>query len=327
MIICEQVNNNLYLGKDEAMFGLSMFNVRCIKAGLKIMKNHSLFRKAIMTFGCVVFMFSAHGANAQTQNSQEVIPELPEPIQNLANEGAQIRYLGRDLGVDGWIAIKNGREQYFYVLPNGQAFLSGILFDNKGKAITHEQVRRLQAQGDETINSLAANNAYEAAQAEEKKEKYEFKTPSEQLYWDVENSNWIPVGLAGTPLLYAFVDPQCPHCHRMMGALREQIEAGKVQVRLIPVGLKQETKAQAAFLLASPDPATTWWRHLDDVKKLPAKQEIGTQGVERNLMVMTTWKLNATPLVIYRGKDQKVKIIQGNPKDIEDLINDLGARS
>ncbi|MDH5721722.1 MAG: thiol:disulfide interchange protein DsbG [Alphaproteobacteria bacterium] len=288
--------------------------------------NNTLFSpKSILMLGFAAFMFAA--APVAAQDTQEVIPELPEPIQNLVNEGAQIRYLGRDLGVDGWIAVKNGREQFFYVLPSGQAFLSGILFDGKGKAITHEQVRRLQAQGDETINALAADNAYEAEQAEERKQKYEFKTPSEQLYWDVENSNWIPVGLAGTPVLYAFVDPQCPHCHRMMSALREQIEAGKAQVRLIPVGLRPETKSQAAFLLASPDPAQTWWRHLDDIKKLPAKQEISTQGVERNLMVMTTWKLSATPLVVYRGKDQKVKIIQGNPKDIEALINDLGARS
>lgn len=289
------------------------------------MKKFFFSPKSILTLGFAAMMFVASPAVAQ--DAQEVIPELPDPIQNLVNEGAQIRYLGRDLGFDGWIAVKNGREQYFYVLPNGQAFLSGILFDGKGKAITHQQVQRLQAQGDETLNALAANDPYEAARAEEQSQKYEFKTPSEQLYWDVENSNWIPVGQAGTPLLYAFIDPQCPHCHRMMSELREHIEGGKVQVRMIPVGARPETQAQAAYLLASPDPATTWWRHLDEVKVLPAKQEIGTQGVERNLMVITTWKLTATPLVVYRGKDQKVKIIQGTPKDIAALIADLGARS
>ena len=113
----------------------------------------------------------------------------------------------------------------------------------------------------------------------------------------------------------------------MMSALRPYIEKSKVQVRLIPVGLSPQTKSQASFLLAAPDPAETWWRHLDEVQELPAKQEISTQGVERNLLVMTTWKLSSTPLVIYRGKDQKVKIIQGNPKDVETLIADLGARS
>tara|TARA_B100001989_G_C24545543_1_gene470500 strand:- start:1190 stop:2068 length:879 start_codon:yes stop_codon:yes gene_type:complete len=288
--------------------------------------THSLSRLVLLTFGALALMVPSYSALAQDM-TQESVPELPEPLQNLANEGAQIRFLGRDQGLDGWIAIKNGREQYFYVLPNRQAFVSGILFDAKGNAVTHDQVRRLQAQGDGTLSALAADDPYETARTEDKKQQYEFKTPSEQLFWDVENSNWVPLGFAGTPVLYAFVDPQCPHCHRTLTSLRSYIEDGKVQVRLIPVGLRQETKSQAAFLLAAPDPATTWWRHLDQTSLLPAKEEISTQGVERNLLVMTTWKLTATPLIVYRGKDQKVKIIQGTPKDIEALINDLGARS
>ncbi len=260
------------------------------------------------------------------RNSDTLLPKMPDPINNLANDGAQIRFLGKDAGVDGWIAIKNGQEQYFYVLPNGN-FLSGLLFDAKGKAITIGQIRRLREQSGEILDKLTDNQQSHVQDAP-KTDKYSFKTPSEQLYYDIENSNWIPVGLAGTPLLYSFIDPQCPHCHNMMNALKSRIDAGKVQVRIIPVGFRDETQAQAAYLLAAPAPADLYWRYLSgDKNALPASSEISTQGVQRNLAVMQSWKLSVTPLIIYRSKDGKVKIIRGMPKNLDSLIADLGVRT
>lgn len=256
-----------------------------------------------------------------------LLPNLPDPIQNLVNDGAQVRFLGKDQGVDGWVAIKNGQEQYFYVLPNG-SFLTGILFDAKGKALTIEQVSRLRAQGDDLLDKLAADVPQETATNSSEAKKYEFKTPSEQLFYDIENSNWIPIGQAGTPVFYSFIDPQCPHCHAMMRDLRSAIDNGKAQVRLVPVGFREESRAQAAYLLATPSPDRAWWAHMDgDTSALPARQEINQQGVQRNLSIMQSWKLDATPLLVYRGKDNKVKIIRGKPKDINALLNDLGART
>ena len=267
--------------------------------------------------------------SATAQEDNAILPKLPDPIQNLVNDGAQIRFLGKDFGMEGWVAIKSGQEQYFYVLPGTGAFISGILFDEKGKAVTIDQVNRLRSQsGAEVLDTLAADTAPRSVTDATKAEKYEFKTPSEQLFWDIENSNWVPVGFAGTPVIYSFIDPQCPHCHEMMKEMRPLIEKGKVQVRLIPVGFKEQSMAQAAFLLAAPSPQTLWWKHLDgDVNALPAKQEINQQGVQRNLSVMQSWKLSVTPLIVYRGKDQKVKIVRGKPKDVEALITDIGARS
>lgn len=276
-----------------------------------------------------VMSILAFPANAQTSNDT-VLPKLPEPLQNLANEGAQVRFLGKDHGVEGWIAIKNGQEQYFYVLPNDGGFVSGILFDARGKPVTIDQVRRLRAQGDDLLDQLTADSPEQStniADATEAK-KYEFKTPSEQLFSDIESSNWVPLGKAGTPLFYSFIDPQCPHCHSMLGDMKPLIDSGRVQVRMIPVGFKEETKAQAAYLLATPAPERVWWAHMGgDETALPARKEINQQGVQRNMSVMQSWKLSVTPLIIYRGQDDKVKIIRGKPKDIEAFINDLGARS
>ena len=96
---------------------------------------------------------------------------------------------------------------------------------------------------------------------------------------------------------------------------------------MIPVGFRDETIAQAAFLLATPDPAARWFKYLDgDETALPAKKEINQQGVQRNLAVMQSWELSVTPLLVYRAKDNTIKIVRGRPKDLQSVINDIGER-
>lgn len=260
--------------------------------------------------------------------AQEKVPSLPDPIQNLVDEGAQIRYLGKDNGLDAWLTIKNGQEQYFYVLPDQSAFVMGILFDNTGKAVTVQQVQRLRAQGDTVLDTLAGESDFmPEPQAQPAKDaSFEFKSPGEKLFTDIENSNWVPLGNKEAPVIYAFIDPQCPHCHAFVNDIRQgkYLEDGKVQVRLIPIGMKDESMAQAAFLLAAPDPQGTWFRHMDgDTAALPAKSEISQQGVQRNMAVMQSWKFNVTPIIVYRGQDGQVKIIRGRPKDPAALVADV----
>lgn len=253
--------------------------------------------------------------------AQDGLPKMPDPIKNLAEEGAQIRYLGRDYGFDSWLTIKNGQEQYFYVLPDQSAFVMGVLFNNKGELITVDQVQRLRGSGDDLLDELAN----ESFTPQNKTPDFENLSPSERLFYDVENSNWVSLGKPGAPVIYSFMDPQCPHCHAFVEELRGRyLEDGKIQVRIVPVGFKDESRAQAAFLLAAPNPEDRWMRHMDgDESALPAKSEISQQGVQRNLAIMQSWKLNVTPMIIYRGQDGTVKLVRGKPKNIESMIADI----
>ncbi len=255
--------------------------------------------------------------------AQEAVPSLPEPIQNLVNEGAQIRYLGKDHGLDAWLTIKNGVEQYFYVMPDKKAFVMGVLFDDAGKLVTVKQVDRLRQKGDTLLDSLAE---FPINEQPTQAEQFDVKTPSEQMYSDLESSNWVALGNPNAPVVYSFIDPQCPHCHAFIQELRDgkMLEEGKIQLRMIPVGFRDQTQAQAAFLIASPDPQARWFKHMDgDEAALPAKQEINTQGVQRNLAVMQAWKFDVTPLIVYRAKNDSVKIVRGKPQNLESVITDL----
>lgn len=260
-------------------------------------------------------------------NAQDAVPDLPTPIQNLVDEGAQVRFLGKDHGFDAWLTIKNGQEQYFYVKPDGSAFLMGLLFNEKGEAVTIDQVQRLRGSDDTLLDALAGEELMTENSAKTTEEAFEFKSPSERLFYEIENSNWVAIGGANAPIVYSFIDPQCPHCHAFIDDLRDELEAGRVQLRMIPVGFREETRAQAAFLMATPNPQNRWFRHMDgDESALPAKADLNQQGVQRNLAIMQSWKLSVTPLIIYRAQDGSVKIVRGKPKDLPGMINDLQAR-
>ena len=271
----------------------------------------------------------AFGFSTCELHAQEGVPELPDPIQNLVDEGAQIRFLGRDHGFDAWLTIKNGQEQYFYVKPDRSAFVMGVLFDESGEMITIDQVQRLQNSEGDLLDALAADSLVTDGNSKAQQQAFEFQSPSERLFHDIENSNWVPLGDTGAPVLYSFIDPQCPHCHTFIEAIRnEYIDTGRVQVRMIPVGFRDETRAQAAFLMATPNPQERWFKHMDgDANALPAKSELNQQGVQRNLSIMQSWKLNVTPMIVYRGKDGTVKIVRGKPQDAAGVIADIGARS
>lgn len=260
-------------------------------------------------------------------SAQDSIPELPEALQLLVDRGAQARYLGRKHGLDGWVTVFQGQEQYYYVTPDGQGFLMGLLFDKDGQMATMEQVRNLQSQSDDVLDFLATNKVDKGLTEaiRETNEAFEYKTPAERMFADVENSNWIKFGKEGAPVIYSFMDPQCPHCHKFMNDLRgDYIEKGLVQIRMIPVGFREETLAQAAFLLAAPDAKDRWYKHLDgDTSALPAKGSTNTQGIQKNLALMQAWKFTVTPMTIYRGKDGKVKIVRGRAGDMSNILADL----
>ena len=269
-------------------------------------------------------------------SAQEKEPVMPAPIKTLVEQGAQVRYLGQHNGLDGWITIKAGQEQYFYVTADGKSMIMGLLFDSDGKLVTLRQVKALQEKSGDVLDLFTVKTPEEQTAATAVPDRYkqstlpQFKTPAEQLFDDVTNSNWIQLGKEDAPVIYSFMDPQCPHCHSFMTDLKANyIDNGLVQVRLIPVGfLKPESKSEAAVLLAAPDPEARWYRHMaGDAAALPPTEGINEQGVERNMAIMQSWKLDATPITVYRAKDGSVKIVQGRAQKMSGLIADLPAKT
>lgn len=272
-------------------------------------------------------MISTSPAFAQNKGS---VPDVPDALAALSERGAQLRYLGKEHGMDGWIAIYQGQEQYYYITQDGKAFVTGLMFGQDGRPITIEQVRTLQQQGGEFLDLLAEDKPAAQSLEEVKKQTSvvdaaKTQSPAERMFADVEKANTVRLGSATAPLIYSFIDPQCPHCHDFINKVRKDyIEKGALQVRIIPVGFIQGSPEQAALLLASPDGEDRYYRHLDgDKDALPAKESVSTQSVQKNMAVMQAWKFDVTPLTVYRNRAGEIKIVRGVPKDIPGMIADL----
>lgn len=287
-----------------------------------------LFRLLSILF---VIMMLAAPSFAQGK-SKDAVPEVPKVLQALADRGAQFRYLGTDHGMDGWIAIYQGQEQYYYITQDKKAFVTGLMFGEDGRPITIDQVQNLQAAGGDVLDILAADQktAEETATKDSILDAAQMKTPAERMFADVEGSNWLTLGSESAPVLYSFVDPNCPHCHDFINDVRKKgyLEKGLLQIRIIPVGFIEGSLAQAAFLLASPNPEERYFQYLDgDKEALPAKSDISTQAVQKNMALMQAWKFNVTPLTVYRSKSGEIKIVRGRVKDLDAVIADLPAAS
>ena len=261
-------------------------------------------------------------------SAKQSVPDVPKVLQALSERGAQFRYLGSEHGMEGWIAIYQGQEQYYYITQDKKAFVTGLMFGEDGRPITIDQVKTLQATGSDVLDLLAEDPVApeETAQKDSILDAAKMKTPAERMFADVENSNWLKLGSDAAPVIYSFVDPNCPHCHDFVNDVRKKgyLDKNLLQIRIVPVGFIEGSLPQAAFLLASPDAKDRYFKHLDgDKEALPTKSDISTQAVQKNMALMQAWKFSVTPLTVYRSKTGEIKIVRGRVKDLDGVIADL----
>ncbi len=302
-------------------------------------------RKSFLMLSCAALVVLGQIAGALAASDTQ--PAIPAPLQTMVEKGAQIRYLGRELGLDGWVTIQAGDEQYFYSTPDGQGLLMGILFNNKGDAVTLHQINALRDKEGPAIDRLAgyapteepaptsgaaSSSPTAASSAPDMSNPQEVlrsaaKSKAEQLYDSVQSANWIQLGDKSAPAIYTFIDPECPHCHDLIDDFRNSsyLDRGLVQLRLIPVGvLSEKSLAEAAYLIASPNPQKDLFNHLDGKENaLLVDKNANTQSVQRNMQIMQDWKLDVTPFSVYKDVSGKVKVLQGRPDDLKKLIAEL----
>jgi hypothetical protein len=81
-----------------------------------------------------------------------------------------------------------------------------------------------------------------------------------------ENSFWFGLGRPGAPTVYAVIDPTCPFCARAMDRLKEDVESGNLDMRVILAPLISARAPDViAGILNSENPALAFWQHELDV--------------------------------------------------------------
>ncbi|HCK33449.1 MAG: hypothetical protein CMH32_06305 [Micavibrio sp.] len=147
---------------------------------------------------------------------------------------------------------------------------------------------------------------------------------SDRLMQDMAGANWLSFGNAAAPEIYALIDPDCVFCRKAMAGFKPYIDAGQIEIRLVPVGFTPKAKRVGALVLAAADGMALYYNYIAGKNNDLGKDvSINTQGVDRNMTVMDSWGFDATPMIFYRNAAGQVKIVKGAPGDYDVILQDI----
>ena len=228
----------------------------------------------------------------------------PDAVQVLVDRGVDIvDRFDAPGGMTGYVGTMRGRSVSFYLTSDKKHVVIGPMLSETGKNLTEANIQK----------SITG--------------------PQNEEAWSrLENSDWVRDGKESAPVvIYTFTDPNCPYCHRFREAAEPWIEAGRVQLRHVMVGiLKQDSLPKAATILGADDPESALHENQRSYENdgIAVDREVVSANHKRvtaNNSLMSNLGLNATPSTFYKADDGTIAIKQGLPRP-EDLAGMMGSR-
>lgn len=244
---------------------------------------------------------------------------LPAPLQALQKQGLSIVGTFPSPGGMTAYAAHAGTEPIaLYLTPDGKHVIAGSLFDATGRNLTTTALDKVVAQ-----------------------------PMAESIWGQLAKSHWIADGREDAPrTIYVFTDPNCPYCNKLWADARPWVDAGKVQLRHVMVGILTPTSAgKAAALLGARQPAAALDAHErahvasnaktlasgrpkplgdDSLKPLAVIPAALASQLDANAALMSTYGLQATPALAWKDSKGSVQMRQGAPES--DLAGIFGPR-
>ncbi len=261
-------------------------------------------------------------------------------IQNMRKIGATVYYLGQELGLNGWFVVKDGQVQILYTTPDQRAVLIGALLSAEGANISQQQVMVL-ANSNPDIQTILKNSAAVTGRAPKAQQdlaasrietpapaSQEGVVPPSQKFFDalVQSAN-VTFGKESAPRLLMIMDVNCSHCHKAWLAMQSLVDAGRLRVTMIPItALGPQSEVEAANWLSKKDPYEAWKKRVagdEQIFRAGTQEPEKEKGIFDNTVLVKKWGVDQTPYVLYHGKNGKVRLIVGEPKSIDAIMQDI----
>lgn len=216
----------------------------------------------------------------------------PPVIEALENQGIIFKQeFDAGEGVRAFAGVVDDSPVAVYVLADGNAIV-GTRLNAKGQPIDQA-----------TLQSLVA------------------KPISDQAWAELESATWVVDGKADAPrVIYTFTDANCPYCHLFWEAARPWVDAGKVQLRHLLVGIiKEDSPAKAAEILGASDRSAALRENevkYDQGGITPAKSvpDDVQRTLDDNQMLMLSMGFRGTPGIIVRDDGGLIQKYNGMPQ-------------
>ena len=245
-------------------------------------------------------------------------------LRRIASNGAQLFDLGTQHGIQAVFARNGSTFQVFYLAPDGQAAIGGVMWDAAGHNVTRDQVAPIDGTIPTVTIGTPAPPVHTVAPTP-----VDASIPAVSALRVAEGTTFGSVGVASAPRLYVFIDPLCAFSVRVMDQLRPYVAAGKLQLAVIPLSeidyetYGQSTVAAKSLLSLAPEQIVTAWRNQQTTPLPPASPEADTL-LARNMAAAQAIALRGTPTMVWRKADGTEGRVEGIPDSIDALIASMG---
>ncbi len=245
-------------------------------------------------------------------------------LRRIASNGAQLFDLGVQHGLQTVFARNGSTFQVFYLAPDGQAAVGGVMWDASGRNITRGQVAPIEG----TIPTVTIGSSAAPTPVPPVPDQAVGK-PSESALKAAEATIFGTAGPATAPRLYVFIDPLCSFSVRAMDQLRPYVASGKLQVAVIPLSVLdyedqgRSTIAAKALLSMPADQIVAAWRDQQTTPLPPAGPDAAAR-LAQNMAAAEALKLRGTPTLVWRKADGTEGFAVGLPDNIEALLASMG---
>ncbi|MEQ9106407.1 MAG: thiol:disulfide interchange protein DsbG [Limnobacter sp.] len=235
--------------------------------------------------------------------SQVENADIPPVVKALEEQGLIVKNEFQvEGGLRAFASVAGDRPIAVYVLANGNAIV-GTRLNAKAEPIDEQ-----------TLQSLVVQPIRDQGWAE------------------LESAKWVLDGKADAPrVVYVFTDANCPYCHQFWTASRPWVDAGKVQLRHLLVGIiKEDSPTKAAAILGASDPSAALQENeikydQGGIKPTDSVPDDVQKILDDNQRLMLSQGFRGTPGIIVRDEKGLIQKYGGMPQRGE-LAEVLGPR-
>lgn len=137
----------------------------------------------------------------------------------------------------------------------------------------------------------------------------------------LEASEWVLDGKADAPrIVYVFSDPNCPYCNKFWQLSRPWVDAGKVQLRHIIVGIIREDSANKAAAILSASDQESALHHNEShyaqggIAPLVQIPTAIQSTLDKHQQLMYSLGLRGTPGIIVLTEQGEIRKFSGMPQ-------------
>ena len=226
-------------------------------------------------------------------------------VAALRAKGAEVLPLGARGGLDGYfVTPASGAGYSLYLTSDGHA-VAGLLYAPDGTEVTGIQfaaAHKPGAGGDASRTDSADTTSAAAMTAHATADRIDAPASTasstiarEALFERSADAFGFTLGASG-PVVVLFGDAACPWSRAAAAKLATEALAGRLRLRVVPVGVLGAGAAQqAAAIAASPDPARAWFE--GTAREADRR---GAVRIARNNALLDAWGAAAVPLIVWR---------------------------